>query len=53
MKNEAERTTLQENNSKSVIDKEFKEYQERDERTTRRVFGILSVIWETIVYFFS
>ena len=36
-----------------LTDEEFKEYQEKDARTTKRVLGIFSAIWEAILMFFS
>ena len=36
-----------------LTDEEFKEYQEKDARTTKKVLGFFSAIWEAILMFFS
>ena len=38
--------------NKSIIEEKLKEYQEKDARTTKKVFRLFSVIWAAIVYFF-
>ena len=53
MENENRELTEEEETCKPLTDEEFKEYQEKDERTTKRVLGIFSAIWEAILLFFS
>ena len=48
---EQERSTEEERTP--LTDEEFKEYQEKDARTTNRVLGIFSAIWDAITMFFS
>ena len=53
MKNEEKEQSLEEENCEPLTDEEFKEYQEREARTTKRVLGFFSAIWEAISLFFS
>jgi hypothetical protein len=53
MKNEEKESSLEEETCNPLTDEEFKEYQEKDARTTKRVLGFFSAIWEAIVLFFS
>ncbi len=53
MGNEEQERSPEEETCKPLTDEEFKEYQEKDERTTKRVLGIFSAIWEAILLFFS
>jgi hypothetical protein len=53
MKNEEKEQSLEEENCKPLTDEEFKEYQEREARTTKRVLGFFSAIWEAILMFFG
>ena len=53
MENENRELNEEEETCKPLTDEEFKEYQEKDERTTKRVLGIFSAIWEAILLFFS
>ena len=46
-------SSLKEETCNPLTDEEFKEYQEKDARTTKRVLGFFSAIWEAIVLFFS
>ena len=52
MKNEEKEPSLEEE-IKPLTDEEFKAYQEKDARTTKRVLGVFSAIWEAIRLFFS
>ena len=53
MENEEKELSLEEETCKPLTDEEFKEYQEKDARTTKRVLGVFSAIWEAISLFFS
>ena len=53
MKNEEKEQSLEEENCEPLTDEEFKEYQEREARTTKRVLGFFSAIWEAILMFFG
>ena len=53
MENGAYELSMEEETCKPLTDEEFKEYQEKDARTTKRVLGIFSAIWEAISLFFS
>lgn len=53
MRSEEQEPSLKEENCNPLSDEEFKEYQEKDARTTNRVLGIFSAIWEAIQMFFS
>ena len=53
MENEEKELSLEEETCKPLTDEEFKEYQEKDARTTKRVLGIFSALWEAISLFFS
>lgn len=53
MKNEEKKPSLEEEACKPLTDEELKEYQEKDERTTKRVLDIFSAIGEAILSFFS
>ena len=53
MRNEEKEPTTKEETCKPLTDEEFKEYQEKDARTTNRVLGFFSAIWEAILLFFS
>ena len=53
MKNEEKEQSVEEENCKPLTDEEFKEYQEREARTTKRVLGFFSAIWEAILMFFG
>ena len=52
MKNEEREPSLEEEIN-PLTDEEFKAYQEKDARTTKRVLGFFSAIWEAIRLFFS
>ena len=52
MKNEKKKLPLEEINT-PLTDEEFREYQEKDARTTKKVLGFFSAIWEAILMFFS
>ncbi len=53
MGNEEKELSLKEETCKPLTDEEFKEYQEKDARTTKRVLGLFSAVWEAILLFFS
>ena len=53
MENEEKELSLEEETCKPLTDEEFKEYQEKDARITKRVLGIISAIWDAISLFFS
>ena len=53
MSNEEKELSSKEETCKPLTEEEFREYQEKDARTTKRVLGIFSAIWEAILMFFS
>ena len=53
MKKEEKEPSLEEESCKPLTDEEFKEYQEKDARTTKKVLGFISDIGEAILSFFS
>ena len=53
MENEEKELSLEEETCKPLTDEEFKEYQDKDARITKRVLGIISAIWDAISLFFS
>ena len=53
MKNEEKEPLREEETCNPLTDEEFKEFQEKDARITKRVFGFFSAIWEAILLFFS
>ena len=53
MGSEEQERSPKEEASTPLTDEEFKEYQEKDARTTNRVLGIFSAIWDAITMFFS
>ena len=53
MTDEEKETSLEEETCKPLTDEEFKEYLEKDARTTKKVLGFFSAIWEAILLFFS
>ena len=53
MENGENELSMEEETCKPLTDEEFKEYQEKDARTTKRVLGIFSAIWDAISLFFS
>ena len=50
MENEKKELT-EEEDSIPLTDEEFREYQEKDARTTKKVMTIFKVIWEAINFF--
>ena len=50
MENEKKELT-QEEDPKPLTDDEFKEYQEKDARTTKKVLRFFKAIWEAINFF--
>ena len=53
MNNEEKEQLQEEENCTPLTDEELKEYQEKDERTTKKVLGFFSAIWDAIDVFFS
>ena len=53
MIDEEKKSSLEEETCNPLTDEEFKEFQEKDTRTTNRVLGFFSAIWEAILMFFS
>ena len=51
MENEKKELPREEEDPKPLTDEEFKEYQEKDARTTKKVRGFFKAIWETINFF--
>ena len=51
MKNEKKEPTQEKEDPKPLTDEEFKEYQEKDTRTTKKVLKFFKAIWETINFF--
>lgn len=53
MRNAEKKQSMEEETCKPLTDEEFKEYQEKDARTTKRVLELFSAVWEAILLFFS
>ena len=51
MENEKKELTREEEDAKPLTDEEFREYQEKDARTTKRVLRFFKAIWEAINFF--
>ena len=51
MENEKKELKQEEKESRPLTDEEFKEYQEKDARTTKRVLKFFKAIWEAINFF--
>ena len=51
MENEQEKLTREEENPKPLTDREFREYQEKDARTTNKVLRFFKAIWEAVNFF--
>jgi hypothetical protein len=51
MDNEKKEPTQEEEDCKPLTDEEFREYQEKDARTTNKVLKFLKAIWEAINFF--
>lgn len=53
MRNEEREQSEKEETCTPLTDEEFREYQEKDARETKRVLGFFSAIWDAILMFFS
>lgn len=53
MRSEKKKLPLKEETNTPLTDEEFREYQEKDARTTKKVLGFFSAVWEAILLFFS
>ena len=53
MRSEKKKLPLKEEANTPLTDEEFREYQEKDARTTKKVLGFFSAVWEAILLFFS
>ena len=53
MKNEEKKQAMEEETCNPLTDEELKAYQEKDARTTKRVLGFFSAIWDAILLSFS
>ena len=51
MDNDRKEPTREEEDCKPLTDEEFKEYQEKDARTTNKVLRFFKAIWEAINFF--
>ena len=51
MENEKKETTPEEEDPRPLTDEEFREYQEKDARTTKKVRRFFKAIWEAINFF--
>ena len=51
MENEKKELIREEEDPKPLTDEEFKEYQEKDARTTKKVLKFFKAIWEAINFF--
>ena len=51
MEDEKKELAQNEENPKPLTDEEFREYQEKDARTTKKVLRIFKAIWEAINFF--
>ena len=43
--------TQEKEDPKPLTDEEFREYQEKDARTTNKVLGFFKAIWEAVNFF--
>lgn len=50
MEDEKKELTEKEGDCKPLTDEEFREYQEKDQRTTRKVLRFFKAIWEAIYF---
>ena len=53
MRDEEKERSEKEETCTPLTDEEFKEYQEKDARETKRVLGFFSAIWDAILMFFG
>jgi len=53
MRSEKKKLPLKEETNTPLTDEEFREYQEKDARTTNKVLGFFSAVWEAILLLFS
>ena len=51
MENEEKKPVPEKEDCRPPTDEEFKEYQEKDARTTRKVLRFFKAIWEAINFF--
>ena len=51
MENEKKNPTQEKEDPKPFTDEEFRAYQEKDARTTKKVKGVFKAIWEAINFF--
>ncbi len=51
MNSDKKESTQEKEDCKPLTDEEFKEYQEKDARTTKKVFRFFKAIWEAINFF--
>ena len=51
MENEEKELSQEEEDPRPFTDEEYKEYQEKDARTTKKVRRIFKAIWEAINFF--
>ena len=51
MENEKKELAQEKEDPKPLTDEEFKEYQEKDARTTKKVLRFFKAIWEAINFF--
>ena len=51
MENDKKKLQKEEEDCKPLTDEEFKEYQEKDKRTTNKVLRFFRAIWEAINFF--
>jgi len=53
MRSEKKKLPLKEETNIPLTDEEFREYQGKDARTTKKVLGFFSAVGEVILLFFS
>ena len=51
MENDKKELIREEEDPKPLTDEEFREYQEKDARTTKKVLGFFKAIWEAVNFF--
>ena len=51
MENNRKESIQEEEDCKPLTDEEFKAYQEKDKRTTKKVLRFFKAIWEAINFF--
>lgn len=51
MEDNKKETTQEDEDCRPLTDEEFKEFQEKEKRTDKKIGGIISAIWHAIDFF--